>query len=225
MKNAVPETLDWQALIDAQPLLACIPEVLRACARYRELAAGELLFRIGDPVTAVFLVVRGEVRLVRRERNGSEVILQRSRGGFFAEASLGSPAYHCDAVAAAKSAVIRFPGQSFQDALNEDVAFRTAWMRQLAAEVRKLRAQCERLSLNGAEARIVHYIESEGRDRAIRLQQSRKSWAAELGLSHEALYRSLRRLQDKGAIRIDGERIALAGKGEASALPRNQNSL
>lgn len=58
----------------------------------------ETLFRIGDPIRYVFLVVSGEARLIRLDRNGGEVILQRSRGGFIAEASLDSRAYHCDAV-------------------------------------------------------------------------------------------------------------------------------
>jgi CRP/FNR family transcriptional regulator, dissimilatory nitrate respiration regulator len=39
-------------------------------------------------VQSVFSVISGEVRLIRRDRNGSEIVLQRSRGGFFAEASL-----------------------------------------------------------------------------------------------------------------------------------------
>ena len=61
--------------------------------------------------------------------------------------------YHCDAVAAQASRLLRFPVS----------AFRQGWQSLLAPEVRKLRAQCERLSLNSAAERIGHYIESEGR--------------------------------------------------------------
>ena len=76
--------------------------------------------------------------------------------------------------------------------------------------MRKLRAQCERLSLHNAADRIVHYIESEGTDGVATLNQSRKAWAAELGLTHEALYRVLRRPQADGTLDIDGDRIAIA---------------
>ncbi len=51
-----------------------------------------------------------------------------------------------------------------------------------------------------AAQRIVHYIETEGRGGVLVLEQSRKAWAAELGLSHEALYRTLRRLQADGTL-------------------------
>ncbi|MCZ7653606.1 MAG: hypothetical protein M5R42_03950 [Rhodocyclaceae bacterium] len=60
-------------------------------------------------------------------------------------------------------------------------------MAQLAREVRMLRARCERLSLHGAEARILHALESEGTEGTLTLAQSRKAWAADLGLTHEAL--------------------------------------
>lgn len=201
--------MDWQALTAAQPALACIPEPLRAVAEMREICAGEVLFRIGDRVHSIFSVIAGEVRLVRRDRNGSEVVLQRSRGGFFAEASLDRPAYHCDLVAAEKGAVLRFPAPAFRAALEGCADFRGAWMAHLAREVRKLRAQCERLSLRGAADRILHYIEAEGSDGAIVLNQPRKAWAAELGLTHEALYRALSRLEAEGVLAVTGSRIAV----------------
>ncbi|RZI42534.1 Crp/Fnr family transcriptional regulator [Herbaspirillum sp. HC18] len=207
--------MDWQAMTATQPALACIPQALQALAERWEIAAGQILFRTGDPVHSVFTVIDGEVRLIRRGRNGTEVVLQRSRGGFFAEASLGSKVYHCDVLTAEKGAVLRFPARAFRGALDDDAVFRDAWMTHLAREVRKLRAQCERLSLHGAADRILHYIESEGSDGAVTLSQSRKAWAAELGLTHEALYRTLRKLQAEGALNVDGDRIAIGGRRSA----------
>jgi len=208
--------MDWQAMSAAQPALACIPSALQALAECWQIDAGQILFRIGDPVHSVFAVITGEVRLIRRGRNGTEVVLQRSRGGFFAEASLGSKVYHCDVLAAEKGAVLRFPARAFRTALDDDAVFRDTWMTHLAREVRKLRAQCERLSLHGVADRILHYIESEGSDGAVTLSQSRKAWATELGLTHEALYRTLRKLQTEGTLDIDGDRIAIARRERGS---------
>lgn len=204
--------MDWTALIACQPALAPIPPQLRMLAERRAIYAGETLFRVGDAVQSVFSVISGEVRLVRRDRNGAEVVMQRATGGFFAEASLGAKAYHCDVVAFDDGAVLHFPVHAFRSALDECAGFRDAWMTHLAREVRKLRAQCERLSLHRAADRVVHYIETEGVDGVVVLRQSRKAWSAELGLSHEALYRTLRRLQEDGTldIDIDGDRLAIA---------------
>ncbi len=152
---------DWTSLVAAHSELAHIPQALRAAAHLRVCAAGETLFRQGDRPKAMFCLIDGEVRLLRRSREGAEVVLQRSRGGFFAEASLESKAYHC-----------------------------------------------------GAEARILHAIESEGTAGTLTLAQSRKAWAAELGLTHEALYRALARLQAAGTLALDGGRMTLRQPGK-----------
>lgn len=200
---------DWHTLIAAHPELQRISLPLRAAARLQSFAAGETIFRQGSRPAAMLCVLAGEVRLVRRSRDGAEVVLQRSRGGFIAEASLESKTYHCDAVAAAPGRLLRFPMKAFREALEHDPSFRSAWIAQLAREVRKLRGQCERLSLRGAAERILHYIEAEGTGGTLALAQSRKAWAAELGLTHEALYRTLRRLQAEGAIVVERDRVAL----------------
>lgn len=205
--------MTWPALAADRPELAHVPPALRDAVRVRALAAGETLFRQGERPKAMYCVLDGEVRLLRRSRDGAEVVLQRSRGGFFAEASLESKVYHCDAEATAAGRVLAFPMKAFRAALEDDAAFRDAWMAQLAREVRRLRARCERLSLNGAEARIRHAIESEGAAGTLVLAQSRKAWAAELGLTHEALYRALARLQAAGALAVDGNRLTLRQPG------------
>lgn len=207
MTSAIKE-LDWPSLVDAQPAAGLIPESLRKQAKLVYVQARETLFRIGDSVRNIYLVITGEARLIRLDRNGGEVILQRSRGGFIAEASLDFPSYHCDAIAAAPTAILAFPSAAFRRALEEDAEFRRAWQSQLAKEVRKLRAQCERLSLHNASDRINHYIESEGTDGVLTLTQSRKCWAAELGLTHESLYRTLRKMKDDGLLAIEGSRLA-----------------
>ena len=206
--------IDWPALAAEHPELAHIPPALREAARLTECLAGATLFRQGGRPKAMYFVLDGEVRLLRRTRGGAEVVLQRSRGGFFAEASLDSKAYHCDAVAAAACRLLAFPMDAYREALDRDAAFRNAWMALLAREVRRLRARCERLSLHGAADRIRHAIESEGTSGTLILVQSRKAWAAELGLSHEALYRALARLQAEGGLVVEGERLTLRQPGK-----------
>jgi hypothetical protein len=68
----------------------------------------------------------------------------------------------------------------------------------------------KRLSLPGAAERIMHYLESEGVGGVILRCQSRNVWAAELGLTHGALYGTSSRLRAEGRLGIDGPRIALA---------------
>jgi CRP-like cAMP-binding protein len=81
---------------------------LRAAAVERSLLAGQTLFRAGGRTTGLYEVVTGRVRLTRLDRSGREAILQAAGpADKFAEASLFSAAYHCDAIATTE-AVVRF---------------------------------------------------------------------------------------------------------------------
>jgi CRP/FNR family transcriptional regulator, dissimilatory nitrate respiration regulator len=195
-----PSEEPWSALVRTHAELAAFPAQLRNAARGIHARAGETLFRLGSRPRLMLFVIAGEVRLVRRTASGTDVVLQRARSGFVAEASLESARYHCDIEAVTDARLLGFPRDLFREALGQDAAFRDFWMRRLAAEVRTLRAQCERLSLYSAADRIEHYIEAEGRDGRLELRQTKKAWAAELGLTHEALYRALAGMQREGRI-------------------------
>ncbi len=156
----------------------------------------------------MYFVLMGEVRLLRRSRAGDDIILQRARQGFLAEASLDQSSYHCDAVAAQDSALLAIDRQAFADALRRP-EIRDKWSDHLARELRQVRAQSERLSLKTARERIVHFIETEGEGGELALDRSKKDWAAELGITHEALYRALTRMAQTGELVISGARLRL----------------
>lgn len=179
----------------------------RACAK------GEHLFRRGDAPRFLFYVHSGEAHLVRSSPSGMVVVLQRVRRGFLAEASLEQSSYHCDGVAVQSSRLLAIPVAVFRAALSQD-NFRALWTRHLSRELWRARAHSERLALRSASDRIVHFIETEGSNGTISLTQDKKSWAAEIGLTHEALYRALRVLKERGILDIAGPRIRLRSPQE-----------
>lgn len=208
-------TIDWDQLSAAHSSLAAIPAGLRAGARLLAFAAAETLVRRGARPRHMFYVLDGEIRLVRHTASGDKVILQRGRHGFIAEASMEAAAYHCDIEAFEAGRLLTLPIPLFRQTLDADTGFRRAWASRMAVEIRRLRAQNERLHLHKAADRVLHYLASEGTDGVVTLTQSRKAWAAELGLSHESLYRTLRQMAHDGLLKASENRIesvpALAG--------------
>jgi CRP-like cAMP-binding protein len=203
---------DWASIATTVPLLVHLPDAARTRSQVRVLDAGAVLFRRGATPQAMYAVLDGEIRLLRVTSRGAEVVLQRARAGFLAEASLDQTAYHCDAIASADSEILVIPLAAFRTAL-ADAAFQQAWMAHLARELRNVRAIAERASLRTARERVIHYIETEGRGGAFAMTQSKKDWAAELGLTHEALYRELARMQRHGELAITGRKLRLTGSG------------
>jgi CRP-like cAMP-binding protein len=208
MKKPMPEPVHWAALASVSPLLAAIPERIRRTAHTRALAKAAQLFSRGDRPQAMYFVASGEVHLLRTSLTGDQIVLQRARKGFLAEASLDQARYHCDAIAVRPSELLVIPRKAFRDALTDE-AFGKIWMAHLAGELRRVRAQAERMTLKTAEARIVHYIETEGDNGSIVLNGSKKDWANELGLTHEALYRALARMERSGQIRANATTLTI----------------
>lgn len=168
-----------------------LPDGLRALAVGALCRKAEHLFSAGAAPHWMFYVIRGEVALERSGVHGEHVILQRCREGFVSEASLMVDAYHCDAVAIDETQVVKLPVPALRSALLNDPSFANRWMHTLNAEIMRLRMQCERLSLHSVQERLVHLIQTEGKEGHYPIPTGIKTLAGQLGVSHEALYRTI----------------------------------
>jgi CRP-like cAMP-binding protein len=120
----------------------------RLKGRKQELPAGDILFRVGDPVLSLFLVVAGVLRLTRALPHGLELTLQRAGpGAILAEASLFADIYHCDASAAEDSVLRVVPLRRIRATLTEDSDLAFALARDLAHDLYHARAHVEILRL------------------------------------------------------------------------------
>lgn len=176
-------------------LKALLPESLQAQCVSSTLKKGTLLFQSGKKPHWMFYVMQGEVTLERHSAQGDPVVLQRTRHGFVSEASLQSPKYHCDARAVAHSDIIQIPLHQLAEALSQDPSFACRWISMLNQEVKRLRLQCERMSMKSVKDRVMHLIHTEGKNGSYPVNAGFKSLASELGVTHEALYRSLAALE------------------------------
>jgi CRP/FNR family transcriptional regulator, dissimilatory nitrate respiration regulator len=186
-------------------LSTLLPHALHDLCEPQRVDRGARLFETGRRPAAMYFVASGEVVLQRMGEDGGIMVLQRTRHGFVGEASLQSERYHCDAVVVAKADVTRIPRQALLDALRSDAGFALRWIAMLNQEVRRLRQQSERLSLNTVEARLLHLVRTEGGGSGLPLGSGLKTLAREIGVTHEALYRCAARLEREGVlVRADG---------------------
>lgn len=85
------------------------------------LARGEMLFHKGEEADHIFTVAQGVVRLVRYSIEGKAVSMHTALSGdSFAEASLFSPIYHCDAEAVQSSTVTAYAKGAILDVLHRN---------------------------------------------------------------------------------------------------------
>ena len=190
-------------------LKALLPPTAHARCEGARFPKNERIFLTGEKPEWMFYVVSGEVTLERTGLQGEPVVLQRTRQGFVSEASLKSTTYHCDALAIIETTVVKIPIRELSAELDRDPAFANRWIGMLNSEVRRLRLQCERLSMKSVKDRVLHLINTEGQNGAYTAATGLKSLAGELGVTHEALYRTLAALEKAKIIQRDDGVLSL----------------
>jgi CRP/FNR family transcriptional regulator, dissimilatory nitrate respiration regulator len=185
---------------------------IQAAGVERALEAGQVLFRRGQRTLGFYEVIAGSVRLVRVDRAGREAVLHTAAAGdTLAEASLFAPAYHCDAVAVTAAVVRLYPKTLVLGEFERNPATAQAFMAMLAHQVMNLRTRLEQRNIHSARDRIRHYLAlNTGADGCtVKLAGTLKDLALELGLTHEALYRTLADMATAGEIERLKGRIRL----------------
>jgi CRP-like cAMP-binding protein len=190
-----------------------LPATVQAVGIERRLKAGEVLFRLGNRPAGLYEIVRGKVRLALVDASGRETILHLAAAGdTIAEASLFSPTYHCDAIAIGDARVRLYPKAALLAAFARNPKAAQAFMARLARQVMSLRTRLEQRNIHSARDRVRHYLAvNVGADgKTITLHGTVKELAGELGLTHEALYRTLSVMAAEGEIERRPGSIRLA---------------
>jgi CRP-like cAMP-binding protein len=194
------------------PPLDWMPAGVRERSVVRKLEAGQTLFRQGDKASAIFEVEQGRIQLIRHTVDDHPVVMHTARQGhLFAEAALFASAYHCDAVAPVAALVRSYSKRELLAALRADPAMAERFMAALAHQVHALRARLEERNIRSARQRVLHHLSLRAGDdgRTMRLDGPLVELAAEIGLTHEALYRTLAALEKAGIVRRTKSAIVL----------------
>ena len=178
----------------------------------RKLGAGQMLFDQGDAAIGLYEVVSGQVKQVRIDPEGRDVVVGiAGPGELIAEGSLFSKTHDC-AATALTNAIVRLYRKAFLLAeLERNPRVALAFMAMLVGQILNLRVRLERRSIHSARDRVRHYLAAHvgGKERTVALPSTLKDLAAELGLTHEALYRTLSDMSAKGEIARQNGKIRL----------------
>lgn len=174
---------------------------------------GDHVFRQGDTTKGIFFVVSGGICLTRVTESGNSVTIYNAQtGDMFAEASIYSEHYHCDAICTAPSEVVRISKQAIQKQLREDTAFSEGITKRLAVQVQDYRQLLTLHAVKSANDRVLLAVELG------KLTGSVTQFANQIGLTKEACYRALRDLSDQGL-------LTKTGRGRYAPTPRSEDRL
>jgi len=192
-----------------------IPTIAGVRPLRRRLAAGEFLFRQGDRTVGMFFLESGRLRMQRVTPDGGTVSLHGVRAGeTCAEASLFSSRYHCDMLAEADAEVWRYPKQELVARLRNNPEILWDFAGGLARGLQGMRQRYELKQIRSAPERVLQLLRLRcAGDGSYRRGGTLKDMAAELGMTHEALYRALAALERSGRLRRDADVLQLLTTG------------
>lgn len=191
-----------------------------ALLQLRKVEAGGFLFLAGAPCTGFFILLEGQVRLVRTTEQGGEATLNVvGPGQSFAEAALFSGgAFPASAIAVEDSLLGHFSRAPFLDLLRAEPDLCLKMLESLAAWHHRLTFQVQQLSAQDSGTRLRRWLADAAReslDGIIRLRVPKKVLAGQLGMAPETLSRHLRALIDGGVVSVSGNAIQIKGDLEA----------
>jgi len=208
------------AMPDASALLAAIPlfhglgrpvmERLASHATVHWLRARDTLYAQGQPVDALFVLVDGSMKLVRRVGGAREHVVRLIRPGeLLAESGLlGERVSPVSAVALTQSRLIAIDARQLVASLRDSAQLACNVIERLGLHIEELQAQAELLATHTAEQKVAAYLlrryRSLPRGEAVVASSCRRTdLASLLALAPETLCRVITQFKRRGWIQSE----------------------
>ncbi len=204
-------------------------ERVRGIARLIQARRREVIFREGDPVEGIFVLLDGLVKIYKLSPEGKEHILHVIHPGqTFAEAAVfmagGYPAY---AEALQKSRAVLLPKRAFLDLLRTEPEISLRMIAALSRYLKLFADRIEDLSLKDVSARLARWFlrtaEQKGRD-FWDLEITKAELASQLGTVSETLSRTLRKFREAGWIQVRGRFVKILDREALQAVAESEEN-
>lgn len=198
----------------------CLPEWLKAIDANRQMfriKKGELLFSEGDPVTGMYFISSGVVKVHKRWGDDKELILRFAKdGAIVGHRGLGSDIiYPVSATAISATDVCFVDLDFFLATLKTNLSYLFDLMMFFASELKESEKRMRNLAHMHTKGRIAFALlalkEKFGADTdgTINIEISRQDLASYSGTTYETLFKMLNDLADERMIITDGKKIMI----------------
>jgi CRP/FNR family transcriptional regulator len=192
--------------------------VLEAAGRVifaRKVPRGEIILLEGDPPQTLFFVASGAVKVFKTSPEGKDQILNIVRPGeSFNDISVFDGEVNpASAQAMGEVLLYGLNRGDVEDILKKHPQMALNVVRIMARKVRQLLSLVEDLSFRHVTGRVAKILLEYGADRADpRPRLTQQEMAAMAGTAREVVGRSLKSLEDSGAIRLESHRVIISDK-------------
>ncbi|MBE2223948.1 MAG: Crp/Fnr family transcriptional regulator [Anaerolineae bacterium] len=181
-------------------------------AVHRTFAVNEMIFLEGEPSAGLWIVENGRVKAYKLSPEGQEYILHILGPGdtFNDIAALDGAPNPVSTMAVTDVSAWVIATAVFSQALQADHEMALAVIQGLTERIRFAAGRMEDLALHSVTARLAHFLLDQSENHSLKHPAITRSLIANhLATTPESISRSLRVLEEAGAIRFDRHRIII----------------
>jgi CRP-like cAMP-binding protein len=192
-----------------------LAELLERRGRERVFAEDEEIFAEGDSADFLPIILSGRIKMVQYPEVGKEVILGIFESGemFAVPPVFDGKKYPSTAVAMEQTELLVLKREIFLDLIRESDEFAFAIIDWMCAMLREKTATIQNLAVASPEHRVGHVLlklaAREDGGGPVKIALRRQDIAKMAGLTTETTIRAVRKLAERGLVRIDHGKVMI----------------
>jgi CRP-like cAMP-binding protein len=187
---------------------------------------GEIIFKEGDPVTGIYFVNSGSVKVYKKWGKDKELIVRFAcEGSIFGHRGLGQGGFYPISAAALQPTIVCYVDVAFFETtlkVNSDFSYQLLMFltKELKQSERKMR-NLAHMPVKGRVAEALISLQNQFGTNAngfININLSRQDLASYAGATYETVFRMMNELVNEKLIDLSGKNIRLLNYGELLKL-------
>jgi len=170
---------------------------------------GEIIYFAGEQMDKLFVIHEGQVKISRLSASGKEQVIRvLGPGDFMGELSLFSSVHMSDnAETVEKTRVCLIEGYKLKELMTTYPTITFHIMEEISNRLDKAETLIENINLHSVEHRLAEaLVEMADGKNMVSLKTTKAVFASQLGMTQETLSRKLTVFQEKGYIKLEGQR-------------------
>jgi len=188
-------------------------EVILETAKLKKLRADDWMVDIGDPIVYMPLLLKGQLRILREDEEGHELLLYYIRPGETCAMSLtccsGNAVSNVRAVAEEDTELLLLPIQIIDEWTTKYPSFKSFILKTYQRRFEELLNTIDSIAFHNLDDRLMQLLRQKSEKEGSVLRTTHQELANQLNSSREVISRLLKQMERKGKIQMGRNKITL----------------
>lgn len=188
-------------------------EVILETAKLKKLKADDWMVDIGDPIVYMPLLLKGQLRILREDEEGHELLLYYIRPGETCAMSLtccsGNAVSNVRAVAEEDTELLLLPIQIIDEWTTKYPSFKSFILKTYQRRFEELLNTIDGIAFHNLDDRLSQLLKQKSEKEGSELKTTHQELANQLNSSREVISRLLKQMERKGKIQMGRNKITL----------------